>query len=176
MACRPKFGSKKREALWAREVHKAYVESDGRLRTPVCNLCGLPVDENEPWHESHCPSRAKSFGGKSVGVAHAPCNLKHGCEVVTPMFAKSNRIRARHLGLKRPGQGRHPMPAGRDTKISRTVSGRVVSRLSLSEKIARMRAKRAIGDEETTEANPRPSIARLPNFPFEETRHDLSRG
>jgi hypothetical protein len=140
------FGSKKREALWLREKHNAQLE--GRGDHPICNLCGEPVTldqaKRDGWHESHDPAKPKCFGGKSVGVAHVACNLKHGREVVVPMLAKSNRVIAMHTGSKGPGRGRHPMPHGRLMATSRTIGGKVKPRQTLSEKIAAMREKRLI--------------------------------
>ncbi len=146
MAYKPMFGSYRREGLWLREKHNAQLSGLGDH--PICNLCGKPVTLEEAmrdgWHESHDPSRAKAFGGKDVGVAHAACNLEHGRTVVVPAVAKSNRVRAMHLGLKGPGLGRFPMRAGRRMRETKTFNRGVQPRMTLGEKIAAMRAKRAI--------------------------------
>lgn len=148
MAYTPRFGSKERDELWSRERLAAHLAGRGNL--PICNICDEPVHEDEPWDESHDPAQPKVFGGKSTGIAHARCNRLHGAQVVKPQVAKCDRIRKKHLGLKRPGMGRHPLPAGVRTKITRTMKHGVKPRLTLSEKLARMRAKRAFGAPELT--------------------------
>lgn len=151
MAYKPMWGSRRRENIWLREKQNAQLE--GRGNHPICNLCSEPVTleqaRRDGWHESHDPAKHKCFGGKSVGVAHVACNLKHGREVVTPALAKSNRVRALHEGRKGPGRGRYPMPHGRLMATTRTIGGKVKRRLTLGEKIAAMRAKRAIGGEDS---------------------------
>jgi hypothetical protein len=53
MAYKPRSPSKHREALWLREMQRA--QSLGRGDKPICNLCDLPVQPGQAWHESHCP-------------------------------------------------------------------------------------------------------------------------
>lgn len=111
-------------------------------RVVCCNICGEHVDRDEKWHESHDPSKPKCYGGKSVGVAHAHCNLRHGREVVVPNMAKADRVRAKHLGLKRPGMGRHPMRAGRRSRESKSMGkAGIVTRTTLAQKHAAMLAR-----------------------------------
>lgn len=145
MARKYLFGAKAREDLWLREKHNAQLE--GRGDHPICNLCGRPVLPTDAWDESHDPAKPACFGGRRVGVAHMRCNREHGARVVVPAKAKSDRVRRFHIGAAGPGLGRHPMQGGRRSAVSKTVSGRVVQRLSLSEKLAAMRAKRAIGGD-----------------------------
>lgn len=134
----------KRRALWQAECLRAYKaeRSDGSFC--ICNLCDTPVLKTDDWDESHAPERPKSFGGKSVGIAHRRCNRDHGSQVVTPAVAKSDRIRDRHIGALRHGMGKYPMRAGRRSNVKRTVGGRVVRRLTLREKEARFQARRGI--------------------------------
>lgn len=138
MAYRPKFNSKKREALWQREKLAAYKAGLGSL--PICNLCNRPVREQDAWDESHAPERPKAFGGKSTGIAHRLCNHEHGAKVVTPAVAKSNRVRAFHIGASGPGLGKSPMRAGRRSPISKSFGKGVVRRTTLSERLAATRA------------------------------------
>ncbi|NWG26143.1 MAG: hypothetical protein HXY30_17295 [Pseudorhodoplanes sp.] len=145
MARKYLFGSKQREDLWLREKHNAQLSGRGDL--PICNLCDLPVRKTDAWDESHDPGRAKAFGGKRTAIAHRLCNHLHGAQVVTPAIAKSNKVRRRDIGAAGPGLGRHPMPGGRRSRLSKSFSHGVVPRLTLSEKLAVMRAKRAIGGD-----------------------------
>lgn len=142
MPYKPMFGSRRRESLWQREKLAAYKAGLGKL--PICNLCGKPLGIDDPWDESHHPDHPKAFGGKSTGIAHRRCNREHGAKVVVPAVAKSNAVRAKHLGLKGPGLGRHPMPGGRNSRDVRTIGHGVVPRRSLAEKHAATMARRGI--------------------------------
>jgi len=142
MRYRPRFNSKRREQLWQREKFAAH--QAGRGVCPLCNLCGLPVFESDDWDISHHPDRAKVFGGRAVGIAHRLCNHLHGAQVVMPEKAKSDRVRRFHIGASGPGRGRHPMPGGRRDRISKTMRGEVVPRLSSGQKHKRMMAAREI--------------------------------
>ena len=140
MAYKPRFGSKQREALHQREAlaaHKA-----GRGPHPICVHCNLPVTPGQAWDESHITVPA-AFGGKDVGVGHRRCNQLDNNQVVTPMAAKARRARLDHVGVTGPGLGRHALPGGRRAAVSKTMRGQVVPRLTLSEKLAVLRAKRA---------------------------------
>ena len=139
---RPLFGSRRREALWQRETLVAHRAGQGPH--PVCNLCGLPVVPGQDWDESHDPGRAKAFGGKLTAIAHRLCNLRHGSQTVTPALAKAARVRRKHLGIAGPGLGDRPMRGGRRSLQKRSVSGRVLPRLTLSQRMAALNAKRAI--------------------------------
>jgi hypothetical protein len=148
MAYKPTFGTIRRDFLWSRECTAAW--NAGRGRLPICNLCDTPVNSTHPWDESHDPAQPRVFGGKSTGVAHRSCNHRHGYMVVKPLVAKCERVRKRHLGLTGPGRGRHPMPAGKRSNISKCLNGKVVSRLSGAEKHARAMRKRRILTQQGT--------------------------
>lgn len=133
--------TQRRNEVWILERNAAYTSDRGAL--PICNICGEPVADGADWHVSHDPAKPRCYGGKNVGVAHAACNLRHNAEVVTPNMAKADRVRAKHLGLKRPGMGRHPMRAGRRSRESKTMGkGGIVTRTTLAQKHAAMLAKR----------------------------------
>ena len=142
MAYRPRFNSKRREQLWQREKHAAFLAGRGDL--PICNICSLPVLETDAWDESHDPAKAKAFGGRAVGIAHHRCNHHHGAAVVTPAIAKSNRVRRKHIGAAGPGLGKSPMRGGRRDRIKKTMRGEVVLRLTGAERHALMMAAREI--------------------------------
>lgn len=130
-----------RYRLWQREAMNNYLAGGGYVA--ACNLCGEPVPFKGEWHESH-DGTPRCFGGRRTGVAHADCNLEDGRKNVTPAFAKSNRVRARHIGASGPGLGRYPMRAGRRSRWSKTMSGGLQPRLTHAEKHARFLASRAI--------------------------------
>lgn len=164
------FGSKRRHDLWLRCRDLAQLGGRGDL--PVCPHCDQPVQKTDDWHACHV-GRAKSNNGKRVRVGHAACNLKDAREVVVPNNAKADRQRAFHEGRKGPGLGRYPMRAGRRSGESKRMqskrrAGGLVRRQTLSEKLAAMRAKRAIGDEaapDRPQQYMQPPVA-LPDFPF----------
>jgi hypothetical protein len=148
-AYKAKFGSRKRDAIWQCECLAAWRSGRGRL--PICNLCDTPVLTDEPWHESHHPDHPRVFGGKSVGVAHALCNLLHGANVVKPAVDKCNRVRDRHLGLKGPGLGRYPMKAGRRSRFTKTMRRGLQQRTTQAEKLAATLTRRAFAPEAPTQ-------------------------
>lgn len=115
-----------REALYER------CRGDGEF--PLCNLCHLPVTPGQDWDRSHHPV-PRALGGKETGIAHVRCNREHGAKVVTPAVAKGKRVRRAHLGVTRPGIGRHRMPCGRHSKVKMTVDRQIVPRLSLRDKL-----------------------------------------
>lgn len=148
MAYLPMFGSMHRERIWLRECFNAYAAGRGDGSCPICNICDEPVTKiqalRDGWHESHHPDHPKVFGGKSVGVAHAACNLEHGREVVMPAVRHSNRVRAFHNGTKRPGMGRYPMRAGRRSGFTKTMGHGLQPRQTLAQRHAAVMAARAI--------------------------------
>jgi hypothetical protein len=103
-----------------------YDRARGDREHPDCNICGLPVYPFDRWEESHVPV-PKCFGGTETGVAHTKCNREHGAKVVTPMTAKSDRVRQRYIGAWR---SRFPLPGGRDDPRRRKISGEIVNRLT----------------------------------------------
>jgi len=140
------FGSKRRETLWLREKHAAYVAGRGRL--PICNLCGLPVAQTDAWDESHHREKPRAFGGgrglEHVGIAHHRCNHEHGAKVVTPAKAKADRVRRFHIGAGGPGLGKARMRGGRRSGERKTFGHGVVRRQSAAERHAAMRERLAL--------------------------------
>lgn len=136
-----RFGSKRRDYVWWREQMKAL--DAGLGEHPVCVHCGKPVTPEQSWDESHI-AVPKALGGRKTGVGHRACNRKDNYEVVAPMLAKCRRVAKRHKGEKGPGLGRHPLPAGRRSPVSKTFRRGLVARKTLSQKLAETRARRAI--------------------------------
>ena len=141
MAYKPRFGTKRREALWQCEQLAAY--KAGRGNFPICVHCDQPVTIGQAWDESHIAVPA-ALGGKTVGVGHRLCNRLDNNKSVTPMVARVKRVRLRHLGITGPGLGRHALPGGRRSDISKTIAGGVSARLSGSQKHARAMTRRQI--------------------------------
>lgn len=73
----------------------------------VCHLCGLRIqaERGEAWEVEHV--HALEFSGRNdlenLRPAHVSCH-KTKTAGDRRMIAKSNRIRARHLGIKKPGR------------------------------------------------------------------------
>jgi 5-methylcytosine-specific restriction protein A len=59
-----------------------------------------------------------------------------------PAIAAADRKADFHLGIKGPGLGKSPMPAGRNSRISKTMRGGVVPRITQAQKHRRFMAKR----------------------------------
>jgi hypothetical protein len=140
MATRWKYGSRHRDYLHSEARADAYLA--GRGEHPICNLCDQPITPDQDWDESHDPGQPRCFGGKSKALAHVACNREHGAKVVTPAFAKAERVRKRHLGITGPGLGRHPMRCGRRSRERKTMNHGVQPRLSVKQKHAAYLARR----------------------------------
>lgn len=144
MGRRYRFGTKSRDALWARDCLEAW--DAGRGRNPICCHCDTPVLPRDPWDECHDAS-PKWAGGRHKHVGHRDCNRNHNNAVDTPAFHKSNRVRDRHAGIRGPGLGPHPMRAGRLSRFSKTFARGLQPRLTHAEKHALFLASRAISPD-----------------------------
>ena len=124
MAFRKRLNSREREKLYDRVLAEQRESAPGK-KFPDCNICNLPILPGHEWDESHWPI-PRSFGGKVTGIAHRyRCNRRHGQKVVTPLLAKSNRTRQRHIGAYR---AQSPMRGGRDDRLKKKLDGSVVLR------------------------------------------------
>lgn len=111
-----------------RALYESAVEEAKRLgrEHPACNLCPHPILPGQLWEQSHCPYRPRWLCDVPVSeIAHKRCNRIWNNTHDTPLFAKNNRQRDRHLDIRRP---RNPLPGGRDDRIKRTLSGMVIDR------------------------------------------------
>lgn len=142
MSIRYQFGSRHRDYLYSE--CKAEAQLAGLGDWPVCNICHQPVLPTDAWDESHAPEHPKALGGRSKAIAHMTCNRDHGARVVVPLLAKVKRVRDKYLGIKGPGLGRHPMQGGRRSDLSRSLRGEVRQRLTLAQKHAQFKQRRAI--------------------------------
>jgi hypothetical protein len=146
MRYRPRFGSKRREALWQCEALAAY--KAGRGEHPICVHCDRPVTVGQAWDEAHVVV-PRALGGKDTGVGHRLCNRLDNNLVVTPTVARVKRVRLRHLGVTGPGLGRHALPGGTRSGLSKTMRHGVQPRLTLGQKLERLRELRSFGDVTT---------------------------
>ena len=130
MATHWQFGSRHRDYLYSEA--RAAAELAGRGKYPVCPHCDLPVTPGQAWDEVHV-TVPRCFGGKSKTVGHRRCNQLDNNQAVTPLAAKAREVRKRHLGIKGPGLGRHPMRGGRRSREKRTMCRGVEARRTHAE-------------------------------------------
>lgn len=69
----------------------------------LCGLCGLPIKVGEPWQADH--KKQLWAGGEddeaNLQPAHVACHaVKSSADA--PLKAKTDRVRANHLGVKTP--------------------------------------------------------------------------
>lgn len=94
----------------------------------VCHLCGLKIDgTRERWDVEH--RTPLHMGGaddpSNMSPAHVGCHRdKTAAEATTR--ARCDRVRARHLGVRR--QGSRPIPGSRSTPFKRRIDGSIVRR------------------------------------------------
>lgn len=124
MTFRRRLSTTAREQLYDSEAAKARINQRGEL--PICNICDTPIDGvRSAWDVSHDPAIPGWLGGAVTGIAHRRCNREHNAAHDTPLFAKTNRVRRRHIGATVAQQ---PVPGGRDDKLKRKFNGQVVQR------------------------------------------------
>lgn len=76
----------------------------------ICCICNLKIDGvREKWGIEH--KRALALGGEDTddncGPAHETC-MAGKTQVDIPAIAKAKRVKARHLGIKKPSGFRKP--------------------------------------------------------------------
>lgn len=120
---RDRLSAREREELWNAEAEKARASKRGDL--PICKLCDLPVIPGSQWHANHEAHKPRWLGGVIDGISHARCNRLHNNTHDTPMFAKNERMRKRHLDFTRSD---NPLPGGRDDRLKKKITGDVVRR------------------------------------------------
>lgn len=120
---RRRLTAKQRESLWICESEKA--REAGRGEHPICALCDLSIIPGSAWDESHQKHKPRWLGGTVDGIAHRRCNRIWNNRHDTPLFAKNERVRKRHMDFTR---SQNPLPGGRDDKLKKKITGRVVER------------------------------------------------
>lgn len=70
----------------------------------VCHLCGQPIKHGEKWEAEHVKARGRGGADSLTNYkpAHIDCHKPKTVEDVR-VIAKTNRTRAKHLGIKRVG-------------------------------------------------------------------------
>lgn len=88
--------------------------------------CGLKLYIGKFRYDHDTPD---AFGGEptlaNCIVRCNACDKDKTYKQDIPAIAKSNRVRAKHLGLK---ESRHPMPGGKESRWKRKINGRVERR------------------------------------------------
>lgn len=120
---RRRLTTRQREELYESEATKA--RESGRGDYPICNICDQPIIPGSLWDESHQKHKPHWLGGIVEGCAHSRCNRSWNHTHDTPLFAKNERIRKRHMDFTR---SRSPMAGGRNDTIKKTMSGKVIDR------------------------------------------------
>lgn len=111
--------TKQREQLWD--------ACRGDAELPTCNICHLPIQRGQRWHESHNPLLPRALGGMVTGIAHERCNLDHAAKHDVPLIAKNNRQRQKDIGAYVKRQHR-PMPGTKASGIKIPFRGPTVWR------------------------------------------------
>jgi 5-methylcytosine-specific restriction endonuclease McrA len=92
-----------------------------------CKACDRLLTPGTRWEVDHVVPLA--LGGadtdENLQVLCSPCHAGKTATRDIPAIAKTERIKARHLGARR---ARRPMPGGRNSQWKRTIDGRVVER------------------------------------------------
>ena len=93
----------------------------------TCHFCNMKVSAGEEWDVSHeIPlEMGGEDGGANLRVAHRSCHRRHTSTVDIPRIAKTRRMKATHLGVKRSKQ---PLPGGKWSKWKKKLDGSVVPR------------------------------------------------
>lgn len=92
----------------------------------ICHLCGLKIwaGRGEQWHVEHVTPL--SFGGaddeSNMKPAHVKCHADKTREEA-PIRAKSDRVRAHYLGIKKTTS--LPIPGSRASGIRKRMNGTV---------------------------------------------------
>lgn len=126
------FSKQVKRDLWARCLDASGV--------PLCESCTAPLrpghfvyDHMVRYELSHDSTFENGW------IICDTCDDLKTYVVDLPAAAKSKRVRDLHIGASPPP--RHPMPCGRKSKRSKSMSGRIVTRQTLSQKMAAMRQK-----------------------------------
>lgn len=93
-----------------------------------CEKCGLKLAVGKFRYDHIIPDQ---LGGdnslENLQVICTGCDGEKTYKKDIPLIAKSNRIRNRHLGIKKTRRGK-PLPGGRDSEWKRKISGEWVRR------------------------------------------------
>lgn len=96
----------------------------------------IEFDHIVPWEISR---------DSSLGNCQVLCTDCHAAKTAArdvPAMAAADRKADYHIGIRGPGRGKSPLPAGRQSLISKTMRNGVVTRVSQAEKHRRFIAQR----------------------------------
>lgn len=89
----------------------------------LCHLCGLRIQVGEKWEVEH--RRALALGGEDDDANLSPAHVKcHAVKTADDLArtAKAKRVKAKHLGIRKPSTFRKPPPGTRwDWRLGRRV-------------------------------------------------------
>jgi 5-methylcytosine-specific restriction protein A len=114
----------KRNEFSKRTKLEAWQRAKGR-----CEECGVKLSTtNVEFHHAKPCTFDDDGGDNSVSNVVVLCRLHHRLitDEQVPIIAKSNRQRAKHLGITN-SRGR-PLPGGRNSRWKKKLDGRVVPR------------------------------------------------
>ena len=86
----------------------------------ICHICGLRIQVGQRWDVEHI--KPISMDGSDITDNMAPAHVRpchrEKTDAETPIRAKTDRQRANHLGIPKPGP---KLPAGRNSGITKTI-------------------------------------------------------
>jgi 5-methylcytosine-specific restriction protein A len=91
----------------------------------LCHLCGLRIHVGEPWDVEHVNPLwlSSDDSEENMRPAHKACHrAKTSAEA--PLKAKSDRVRAKHLGIKPKSR----FPCSKESPFRKKLNGEVVRR------------------------------------------------
>src|SRR5882672_30573 len=111
-------------------AQKVRVFDAARGRCHICT-CKIHAQRGEQWQVEH---RVPLWAGgpdtlENMAPAHLSCHQEK-TDGEAPIRAKTDRQRANHLGIPKPGK---KLPGGRDSPIKKKIAGPVVPRLKRGE-------------------------------------------
>lgn len=123
----------KRKRPTKRQLVDMWEKATNQNGVTICNLCELEIRKHSvygrDWEHGH--TVALALGGKDIpenwAPQHVACNRRDGHENVTPKAAKSIRIRARAIGVKKKPKGR-PLPGTKASGWKHKLNGEWVRR------------------------------------------------
>jgi len=92
----------------------------------ICCICKLPIDPvRDRWIEEHVKPLWLSGADDDTNIkpAHQNCAIQKTIGEAT-VRAKTDRVRARHLGIRKPSKWAY----GKNSRLKKKVSGEVVER------------------------------------------------
>ena len=91
----------------------------------ICHICELPIILGQPWQADHIIPRGLTGSDEleEYAPAHVDCH-QDKTRNDNRTVKKATRVRANHLGIRKPSR----MQGSRDSRLKKKVSGEVVDR------------------------------------------------